>query len=633
MTLLATTPAAMTAGARDPAAVALWALVLLPAVVGAALAWIRPNRRWASAAALATASAALGLAVWIAVVRPRVSVPFMADAEFGMRVDGLAALVAPVVAAVTLLVLCFAVGDITESQGRFHGLMLLFASSVSLTVTATTLPTLLMAWEVMGATSYALIGFRWREQHRVSAGLTTFITTRAGDLGLYVAAGAALAGGSGFALTDLPDADEPWRQVAAAGIVLAALGKAAQLPFSFWLSRAMAGPSAVSALLHSAALVAMGGYLLLRVQPLLATTPGVAAATAWVGVTSAVVLGIVAVAQSDLKQLLAASTAAQLGFVVLAAGVGAVASGAAQLLAHAATKALLFLAAGAWLTALGTKRLDALSGVARRWPGVGAVATLGAMALAGLPPLSLWASKEAVLAAAYAHSVWLYSAGLAASVLSAGYAGRIIVVIWRGEPGADATAEARHVDEEQPGTRTVNRWQQAPMLVLAVGAFGLGVLALPPLAARLDSALGQANTGVSAAGLIVSGVLSLAVVLAVLRWPAPRPGWAVRWLGLERAAHAALVRPTVRLGGALARFDDAVLDRTVDRIAHATVVVAASCAWFDRRRVDAAVEAVAARIRQFAFVARRPQTGQVHHYYLQAVVVLAAGLLLLLTVR
>ncbi|NNM47817.1 NADH-quinone oxidoreductase subunit 5 family protein [Knoellia koreensis] len=624
------TPAS-TAGA--PAAAALLVLVLLPAVVGATLAWTRPGRRSANTASLATAAIALGLSVWAAVARPAVSVPFMADADFGMRVDGLAALVAPVVSAVTLLVLIFAVGDIKESQGRFHGLMLLFASSVSLTVTATTLPILLMAWEVMGATSYALIGFRWQEQHRMSAGLTAFLTTRAGDLGLYLAAGAALAGGSGLALSDLSAADDPWRQVAAAGIVVAALGKAAQLPFSFWLSRAMAGPSAVSALLHSAAMVAMGGYLLLRVQPLLATTPGVATATAWLGVASAVVLGVVALAQTDLKQLLAASTAAQLGFVVLAAGVGAVAGGAAHLVAHAATKALLFLAAGAWLTALGTKRLEALAGVAGRWPVVGWSATLGAVALAGIPPLSLWATKDAVLAAAAEHSVWLYAAGLAASVISGGYAGRIVVVIWRGERGADPAGSAAHLDEEEPGTRVVGWWQQAPTLVLAVGAVGLGVLALPPLAARLASDLGQPDEQVSAAGLVVGGALSLAALLAVMRWPVPRPGWALDWLGLERAAHATLVQPTMRLAAVLARFDDAVFDRAVERIAHATMAAGAWSARFDLRRVDAAVEAVAARTRALGRVARRPQTGQLHQYYLQSVAVLAVGLVLLLTVR
>lgn len=653
----------MSPSATPFAATVLWALVLLPAVVGAVLVLAPRTARFANTIALLTAALGVTGSVVVAVQRPQVSVPFMAGADLALGVDALSALVLPTVTVVTLLVLTFAVGDLRESRGRFHGLMLLFAAAASFTATATTLPGLLMAWEVMGATSYALIGFWWRDGVRVSAGLTAFLTTRAGDLGLYAAAGAALAGGAGMALADLPDATSPWRDALALGIVVAALGKAAQLPFSFWLSRAMEGPSPVSALLHSAAMVAMGGYLLLRVQPLLAATGWAASATAWVGVLTAVALGLVAVAQHDLKQLLAASTAAQLGFVVLAAGLGSVAGGTAQLVAHAATKALLFLAAGAWLSALGTKELDGLAGVARRWPLVGAAATVGALALGGIPPLSLWATKDAVLAAALEHSPWLYAAGLAASVLSAAYAGRIVVVVWRGSPrseGAEASEAATFFDREETGTRAVNPWQQAPLVVLAVGAALLGFLALPPLGRPIAAALGEPGGGTAAPlELVVSGVLAVAVVSAVLRWPVPRPGWAVDWLGLERAAHAVLVGPTLRLGAVLARFDDDVLDRGVerlpravgavarrsarfdddvldrgvDRVSRATSVVAHHSARADVRWVDGGVEGLAARVRRLGDLARVPQTGQLHQYYLHAVAVLAAGLLLLVTVR
>jgi NADH:ubiquinone oxidoreductase subunit 5 (subunit L)/multisubunit Na+/H+ antiporter MnhA subunit len=344
---------------------ALWLLVLLPAVVGGGLALSRLERA-AAAVSLATAFTTAALSVVVALERPRVSVPFMAGSDLALGVDALSALVAPTVAVVSLLVLVFSAGEIRESQARFHGLMLLFASAALLTATAETLPALLFAWEVMGATSFALIGFWWRDDHRVSAGITAFVTTRTADVGLYVAAGAALAGGAGLSLADLPAASEGWRHVVAAGVLVAALGKAAQLPFSFWLSGAMEGPSPVSALLHSAAMVAMGGYLLLRTEPLLASTSWAAPAAAWVGALTALLLGAVAVAQQDLKQLLAASTSAQLGFVVMGAGLASVSGGAAHLVAHASTKALLFLAAGAWLTALGTKQLAGLRGVAPR---------------------------------------------------------------------------------------------------------------------------------------------------------------------------------------------------------------------------------------------------------------------------
>ncbi len=613
----------------------LWLLVLLPAVVGGVLSLSRRAERVAVPVSLATAVITAAGAGVVAFERPMVSVPFMAGADFALQVDALSALVVPTVTVVTLLVLVFSAGDIGESRARFHGLMLLFASSAALTATAATLPALLLAWEVMGATSYALIGFRWREDHRVSAGLTAFVTTRTTDLGLYVAAAAALAGGAGLALADLPESTDGWRHVIALGVLVAALGKAAQLPFSFWLSRAMEGPSPVSALLHSAAMVAMGGYLLLRVEPLLASTGWAGPAAAWAGAVTALLLGAVAVGQRDLKQLLAASTAAQLGFVVMGGGLGAVCGGAAHLVAHASTKALLFLAAGAWLTALGTKQLAGLQGVARRWRLVGWSATLGMLALAGIAPLSLWATKDAVLSAALEQSPWLYAVGIAASALSAAYAGKALVVIWQPVPHGRAAAvvEADH-DQDERGTRVVNICQQAPLVVLAAGATVLGLLALPPVGNTLALAFGERDGPHSSAlELAVSAVIALGTVVAVVRLRVPEPDWAVGWLGLEAAAHAIVVRPTFRLAHALARFDDQVVDRAVQATSVVSLRAAARAAKADDRRFDGTVTWVASKVRLLGELARTPQTGQLHQYYLQAVAVLAAGVLLLVTVR
>ena len=636
---------------------ALWLLVALPAVAGAVLCLAgRRMERAAAPVSLAAATAGFVLAVIVAVARPAVSVPFVAGAPFALAVDSLSALIVPTVAAVTLLVLVFAAADVTVSRARFHGLMLLFAAAVAVTATATTLPALLLAWEIMGATSYALIGFWWRDGSRVSAGATAFLTTRAADLGLYVAAAAALGGGAGLELGALPDASSGWRHVAAAGLLIAALGKAAQLPFSFWLSRAMEGPSPVSALLHSAAMVAMGGYLLLRSAPLLEASGWAATAAAWIGALTALLLGAVALAQRDLKQLLAASTAAQLGFVVLGAGLAAVAGGTVHLVAHAATKALLFLAAGAWLSALGTKQLPALRGVARRWPLVGISAGVGALSLAGVAPLSLWATKDAVLAAALEESSALYAVGLAAAALSAAYAGKVLLVVWRRAP-EDA---GEGWDAEQSGTRHIGAFEQGPLVVLAAGAALLGLLALPPVGDGVRRALGEeAAVTAGPVELAVSAALALAVIAAVARWGWPHSRWAAGWLGLEAAAHAVTVRPMLRLADALARFDDRVLDRAVLAAATAVAGGARRLARADDRRVDgavsavargglaagdaaartdvggldAAVEGLARRVRRMGDLARRPQTGQVHEYYFQAAAVLVVGVVLLLVVR
>lgn len=627
---------------------ALVALIALPATVGAALCLLPllgsaaerpdPSTRVATAAvaaSLITATAVLALAVAVAVQRPGVGATYLAGAALQLDVGGLAALFAPTVAAVTLLVLAFAAADLGSdpaaaggSPARFHGLMLLFASAALLTVVAGTLPTLLLAWEVMGATSYALIGFRWRDPHRVSSGLVAFVTTRTADLGLYVAVGAALAGGAGMSLSDLDQASSGWRDVIAAGVAVAALGKAAQLPFSFWLSRAMDGPSPVSALLHSAAMVALGGYLLLRIEPLLAATGWAADAVAWIGAATAVLLGAVAVAQRDLKQLLAASTAAQLGFVVLAAGVGSVAGGATHLVGHAAVKSVLFLVAGAWLTALGTKDLGRLTGVARRWRLVGAVAIAALLSLAGLVPLALWATKDEVLAATLDRSPALYVTGLAGAALAACYAGKALVMLL-----------ARRPSDAPDGPDALPRWVQIPLVPLALGAVSLELLALPPVGDHVRRLVGGTTAATATpAEMAVSAAVALAALVVTLTlvhrsWrPRIPTGTLERWLDLEAAAGRLVVGPTLGLARAVAAADDRILDRTVGLVAAGCLRASRAVRALDGRGVDGAVRAVAGGVRRAGNAVPATQSGQLHHYYLQAMAVLGVVVIVLVTV-
>jgi len=513
---------------------------------------------------------------------------------------------------------------------------------MQLTVTATTLPLLLVGWELMGATSYALIGFWWTDERRVTSATTAFLTTRAADVGLYIAAGAAVAGvhvtGRGD-LASLASASPGWRDVIAAGVLLAAAGKSAQLPFSFWLSRAMDGPSPVSALLHSATMVAAGAYLLLRMAPTMHATGWAAATVAWLGAATAVLLGLVALAQPDLKQLLAASTCAQVGFMVLAAGSGAVAGGTVQLVGHAATKALLFCLAGVWLSALGTKQLAALRGAARRWRSVGVLFTIGTLGLAGVPPLALWATKDAALSGAADSDVALYVVGLIGAALSAAYSTRALVFLWSPVP-LDADAG---YDTEQRGSRTVTPAMTAPLVVLAAFAVALVVLGLPPLADRVRRAIaGPAEAGASVSGLLTSAAIAVLVTAAV--------GWALHagvrmpslvglqraaadWWRLELAAHLLVVAPTFALARRAAWLDEHVLDAGVTRVCSAAMVLARASSRVAEVGVDDVVSAVARSTRALGRLARRPQTGQLHQYYAQAAAGLAAAVALLLVVR
>ena len=621
-----------------------WLAWLLPAVplaggAGLAMAGMRANRV-ASVAGAATAAVTLALACAAAALRPTGSAPLLAGIAVTFRVDGLSAVMVVTVAVVTLAVLVFAAGEFGpgENRGRFFGLMLLFAGAMLVTVTAATLPPLLMGWEAMGAASYALIGYWWREPRRVRAANTAFLTTRAADLGLYVAAGAAMAGGAGsLALASFAHATRPWLTVITVGVVLAALGKSAQLPFSFWLSRAMEGPSPVSALLHSATMVAAGAYLLLRLDPLLATSGWGAPVTAWAGAVTALALGLVAVAQADLKQLLAASTCAQVGFMVLAAGAGGVRAGTMQLVAHAATKSLLFLAAGAWLAALGTKQLPALRGAARRYPLVGVTFTIGAAVLAGLPPGSLWVAKDQVLAAALHDSMALYGVGLAAAVVSAVYSAKAAWYVWQPAPANIAAG----YDTERHGTRRVAPAMRPPLCVLAILAAVLGVLALPAVAGPLGRALGV--TGEPSPAWWELAVSAAAALLAsgVTWWwgarPVPAPvmarGWLTGWLYLEQAARVLIADPTVRLARGLAAFDDQVLDRAVHQIARGSLGLARAAARADDDGVDRLVAGVASAARSLGRLARSPETGQLYTYFAQATVALAVLALIFVLVR
>jgi NADH-quinone oxidoreductase subunit L len=603
----------------------LWLLIAVPLLAGGALLLAgRRADRFAAPAAVTATVLTLGASIIVAAQRPAVSTSYLDGVSFGLRVDGLSAVMVLTVSVVLLAVLVFAAGELAEA--RFFGLMLVFTGAMLVTVTATNLLTLLMAWEVMGAASYALIGYWWRESRRASSGTVAFLTTRGADLGLYLAAGAALAGGAGgLELAVLHGLPAGWRDVVAAGTVLAALGKSAQLPFSFWLSRAMDGPSPVSALLHSATMVAAGGYLLLRLQPLLTATPWAATVVAWGGALTALSLGAVAVAQTDLKQLLAASTCAQVGFIVLAAGTTGVVAGTGQLVAHALTKSLLFLCAGAWLTALGTKQLPALRGAARRYPLVGIAFTVGGLVLAGIPPLSIWVTKDHVLAGALHVSTPLYLVGLAAAALSAAYAARAAALVWA-RPASDTEAE-------QPGTGRVTGWQRAPLPTLAAGAVLLGVLAVPAVWRWFADAVAMPAGRVPAWWeLLVSGAVALAVAGVVVafvdRVPSPRP---LRgWLGLEVAARTLVGKPLRTTASGLARFDDRVVDGGVRAGAALGAafarVVDARVEW----SVDGLVRGLGRAFRALGRLARRPQTGQLHHYYAQAVVALAVLAVLLL---
>jgi NADH-quinone oxidoreductase subunit L len=603
-------------------------LIAVPVLAGLVLLTAFPRATGARvvAAGLVAAVVTAALALQLATARPVLGlpvliVPLVPGITFTYAVDGLGAVLAVTVAVIGALVLLAAAGEDRLRRGRFVGMVLVFLGAMLATVTAATLPALLAPWEVMGAASWALIAFDRRDPAVGPAAGRAFLTTRTADVGLYVATGAALAAGvPGLSLAGLATADPGWTSLIAAGLVVAALGKSAQLPFSGWLSGAMIGPSPVSALLHSATMVAAGAVLLIRAAPLLATTSWAATTVAWAGALTAVVLGLVACVQRDLKQLLAASTCSQVGLMVLGAGVGALGGAAGLLVAHAAVKALLFLAAGGWLALLHTRALPALRGAARRHPAVGVPFTVGAIALAGVPPLSIWWTKDAVLAAIPLGDGGLTVAALLATTLSAVSATRAAWFVWRPVRSPSIRRGPDRAGRSGRPRRHVPVAITAALAVLTVPAVALGAVGV---------AVGLVP-GADPGELVTTGVV---VVLAVAAtWALhTRPvqlrsrawgraaGTARGWFGLERLVGPVVGTPVLALARLLDRAD-ATLGAAVPRAVTTVPDLARGVQRYGERPVAAAVERLATGVRRLGDLARRPQTGQQHQYYAQGVI-------------
>ena len=547
----------------------LWLLWVpgLPLLVGAVLLLGgRYTYPVASGLGLAGAagSLALGWPLWQA--RPALSLPWLPlpDGHLPLTLSGAGegAVLAAMVAALGLVVMLYSVDflDRAEDRSRYFGLMSLFLGAMLILVLADDLLTLLLGWEGVGACSYALIGFWYHEPVRARAALRAFVTTRAADLGLYLAAMAAFAGASGLAMDDLAQLPAGHRALVAAGLITAALGKSAQLPFSGWLKGAMQGPSPVSALLHSATMVAAGAVLLIKIQPLLEAVAWAAPLVLWLGVITALAAALTAFFQAGAKDLLAASTVSQYGYMFAALAVGGVAAGSGHLLNHAVFKALLFLVAGV-VVRNHLHRFDEMGGLWRWLPVTALLALVGALALAPLPPMGGFFSKEALVASVTEHRAvagWLLL--LVGTPLTAAYAGRWLLTIFAGRPG--------HGVSHPP--RGAGVWMSLAMALLALAALAGVALALHPLAAKvLAGALGvEAAPAFHLNKAILTGLL----VLLGLGWA----GFAFyrhRLVDLEQRN---------AFGGMAAQWFGLVT--LLDRIGGGAVALGVALDWLERRR-------------------------------------------------
>ncbi|MEU9572798.1 NADH-quinone oxidoreductase subunit L [Streptomyces massasporeus] len=410
---------------------------------------------------------------------PTGSVPI----ELALHIDGFAALVAVLVGLVASCVQIYSTGYLRDDPRypSYAALVSLFTSAMFLVVYSGDLIVLLVGWEVMGICSYFLVGHYWETPEARAASLKAFLVTKLGDVPFLIGLFALATDAGSFRITRILGTvasgglDHP--TLIALLLLAGVAGKSAQFPLHTWLPDAMAGPTPVSALIHAATMVAAGVYFIARLLPVFEASQAamvVLAVMAAVTMTGSV---LAALAQDDIKRVLAYSTIGQLGYMTGALAVGDRGAAVFHLLSHGAFKALLFLAAGVIIHAAGTNSLAAMSRMRNlrdRVPDAYWTMTVALLALAAIPPFSGFFSKEAVLVAAEhvvtghtehapAAAGWIVLvAGLVAAVLTAAYAMRLWLLAFRGR-GIEAPDHGR-----QPLTMTVVLW------VLAIPSLALG---------------------------------------------------------------------------------------------------------------------------------------------------------------
>ncbi|HWM39856.1 MAG TPA: NADH-quinone oxidoreductase subunit L [Streptomyces sp.] len=445
--------------------------------------------------------------------------------ELALHLDGFAVLVAVLVGVVASCVQLYSTGYLRDDPryASYAAFVSLFTAAMLLVVYADDLIVLLVGWEIMGICSYFLVGHYWETQAARAASLKAFLVTKLGDvpflIGILVLASEAgtfrISGITSKLTSQLAEFELAHPTVIALLLLAGVAGKSAQFPLHTWLPDAMAGPTPVSALIHAATMVAAGVYFIARLLPVFAASAVALVVLALMAAVTIVGSALSALAQDDIKRVLAYSTIGQLAYMAGALAVSDRGAAVFHLLVHGAFKALLFLAAGVLIHAAGTNSLAAMArmgGLTKIAPDAYWTMTIGLIALAALPPFSGFFSKEAVLAAAEhvafgdAHGAgvtpaagWIVLvAGMLGALLTAAYAARLWLLAFRGKgPQVSAEEHAR-----EPAVMNVVLW------VLAIPSLGLG-LAYGVLPGWFDSgSLGPSlATSVLATGIALVGVL------------------------------------------------------------------------------------------------------------------------------
>ncbi len=500
------------------------------------------------------------------------------DARMTILVDPLSVFMICVVAGVSTLIHLYSISYMNGDRGyvRFFAYLNFFVFSMLLLVLAGNFLLLIVGWAFVGAASYMLISFWYRRTTATRAGMKAFVINVAGDVGLVL--------GTFFIFKHTNTLDflrsfHAAPHVFASGsgdvtagcllLLVGAFAKSAQIPLHTWLPDAMEGPTPVSALIHAATMVTAGVYLIARMHPLFQLAPAAGDVGAVIGAATLLIAGTIGLAATDLKRVIAYSTMSQIGYMIMGVSVGAYTAGLFHLMTHAFFKALLFMAAGSAISAMGgNQSLDRMSGLRRAMPFTFGCFIIGGLALSGVPPFSGFFSKDAILLFVAGRGGWhwaLWVGGYVGALLTALYTFRMIFRTFFGEPCPEAVelidhghlfhpeqptnpanGEVEDTDVGFPGPEHVIAERALPMRV-AMGVLALlaivgGIVAIPKTSVWLQNFLAPTfaqstisvhpSNGLLVLGLILGAVISLGgIALAYYVWvmrPSLAPAIAAR---------------------------------------------------------------------------------------------------------
>ena len=555
--------------------------------------------------------------------------------EAGFFVDNLTACLLIVVTTIGMLVHIYSIGYMGHDPGywRFFAYLNLFMFSMLLLVLADNWLVVFVAWELVGLSSYLLIGFWYRKRSAALAAKKAFIVNRVGDVGFALGIMAiwwSTAGRPDGQTLNIRDSIEwlvsgdatPVIPLFAIALLIfaGAMGKSAQFPLHVWLPDAMEGPTPVSALIHAATMVNAGVYLVARANNLFAHAPDALVVVAAIGIFTAILAATIAMTQTDIKRVLAYSTLSQLGYMFAALGVGAFTAAIFHLMTHGFFKGLLFLGSGSVIHAVHDEQdMRRMGGLAKKIPITYRTMLIGAIAISGLPPLAGFFCKDEILGEAFKLGfTWVWAIGVVVAVMTAFYMFRLIGLTFWGESRVDPHVEPK-IHESPP----VMTW---PLILLAIPSILLGLLIglpfgdstlhhwLAPVFHEATEALHHVEGGYQLFGL--DGLLiivSVAVAAAgtALAWRffgvelggihrSPDPvgvrSWTARVPFLYRASlnkwwfdelnDLLFIRVGGRVAAALWWFDREVVDGTVNGIGWLTRATGSRLSWVQTGRVQ-----------------------------------------------